>query len=556
MNSIMMIVGAVIAILLVFIIFSQSDQDDEPDLESLNEDVENDNAREETPKRASVPLMKEAQKPSDEFAGQAQPSTVSESNLSTSANVQNTHSLQTDSETPPEVGTEEDLKFRLMLNDQMPPPTAVKSAVGVAATIQIRFLESSLVEGPAVIPFLTAIEGLLDTDLAPFPYSIFLGDQFDRLLLFGFDESRDDAVLESLVTLFDLIYRFKKALEKEDRLLKAKPRIAVGVSFGEISRILRGSLGPISHLGRAVYLSETLAEAAGDFQIYVDEEIHRLALPLFDFREWKPMKLRPPLPPIAFFEVVGWNKKDEIFAFSSHKEVYARRAVAVAFRYLDFDDLSPLLSLLADSDEKVALEALTTIIEIGDDRALGILKKILPEARSPFIRSSIMEAFGKVGKEDLVPVLLAATKDINWQVRFYAVKSLFRITGPEAMKHIEHLVNDDDGAVRVALHQILYKVSGNDNHLMVIREHLTDLSQRARKAAVEALLEICIPASVLMVARSYADQEPDLRRHILRLMTRTKSNVLYQAFLEIFHYAEEKDRTDIVSAVRRSRLTA
>jgi len=420
--------------------------------------------------------------------------------------------------------------------------------------VQIRIPEAILNDPQALIPILAKTETILEAEKAPFPFSVFSPNQTDRLLLFGFDEERDDEVFEAITTSFDLVSRFKKLLENDEKLAQIKARVGIGVAIGPVTRIIRGNLGPVSHAGKAVYLAETLAEAAGDFHIYVDEEVHRLALPMFDFREWKPIKLRSPMPAIPFYEVVGWNKREEVFAFASHQDPYPRRAVAVAYRYCDFEDLTPLMGLLSDPDEKVALEALATVSEIGADRALGILKKILPEAKNPILRSGIIESLGRAANDEMLPVLLAATKDVNWQVRFQAVKSLYRIARNESIRHIEHMVNDDDGAVRAAIHKILYEQYKLDKHLNALRDLLIDLSVRARKAAIEALVEIGSHSALFLVAQSYTVQEPDVKKLILRLLMKTRSNVLYQTFLNLFQNADECDRADIVWALRRSNL--
>lgn len=539
MNSIMMVVGAVIAVLIVFIIFSQEELDDEPEDYYDEEPAE---AHEEVVK---VPgsTNEATEKPTPTSLIQKPPEEVHE--LKESGTTLAKVSL---------VGSEEDFKLRFSLYDQTPPVSHSRNSQGVAVSVQFRFPEISKLETGNLVSLLNKAEKVLAPEELSFPFSVFLGDQTNRLLLFGFDEDRDDAVFEALVTSSEIVAKFKKLLETDGELLQAKARVAIGISQGSLTRIFRGPLGPITHAGKPVYLAETFAESAGDFQIYVDEETHRFAKPLFDFREWKPTRLRQSLPPMPFFELVGWNKKEEIFAVTSSSETFARRAVAIAYRYLDFDDISPLLGLVSDPDEKVAMDALATVAEIGDDRALGILKKILPEAKNALLRSSIIEALGKMGREEVAPALLASTKDVNWQVRYHAVRSLYRISHGEAIKHIEHMVNDEDGAVRAEIHFILFQQYHNEENLAALRELLRDLSLRARKAAVEALISIGTNDALLLVAKSFAEQEPEMKRHILRLMIRVKSKVLYQCFLTMFHTSNSREHSEIVAAVRRSEL--
>ncbi len=538
MNSILMIIVAVIVILLVFIMFSLDDQEEVPaeDPSSPEPAGESSELHSQAPSSGDGPPPPATAPPTPAAITRTPPPVALDTPLTT------------------ETGSKKDLKFRTLINDQLPAPTACSRRNSVVVVPQIRYPEELHSDGALLVKVLAEAEQILSPEKAAFPFSSFASNQGDRLWLFGFDEDRDDAVFEAIVTAVDAVKRFKKALEGNQTLLGAKVRLSIGISTGEINRISRGPLGPVSHSGKAIYLAETLAEASGDFKIYVDQEIHRQSLPLFDFREWKPTKLREPLPPVPIYELVGWNKKEEIFAFTSHQEVYARRAVAVAFRYLDFDDISPLLNLLADPDERVTLETLDTIAEIGDDRVLGILKKILPEAKNSHIRSVIIHALGSIGREEILPVLLASTKDVNWQVRFQAVQALFSVCKKDADKHLQDLVRDEDGAVRAVVHKILYLNHPDPEHLQILGELMFDLSLRARKAAIEALIEIGEEPALLAVVNAFPEQENDLKRLILRLLMNSRSKNLYRIFLDLFEKSDERSRGDIVAAVRRANL--
>lgn len=546
MNSILMVVVAVIVILLVFVMFSLDDQEELPTDES--------ETRPEPAPDASVQSVEPQPVETRASRNEPPPDAAVQGNAIRPAPAAPVAPLAPPAPDFVETGSEQDLQYRLLLEDQVPPPTDVLMKQGVAVVVQIRFPEEFQAGQSSLAEALAAAEAILAPEKAPFPFSVYLTRQFDQLWLFGIDEVRDDPVFEAIVCAFDAMRRFKKALESQPVLHDARARLAVGISSGMIGRIKRGPLGPIAHAGKAVYVAETLSEAAGDFMVYVDEDIHRLSLPLFDFREWKPIKLRSPLPPMPFFEVMGWNKKEEMFAFATHKEAHARRAVAVAFRYLELDDLGPLLSLLSDPDEKVALEALSTVAEIGDARALGMLKKILPESKNPLIRSAVLKAFGGIGSQEVIPLLKASMMDAHWMVRYQAVLSMARISGPDCLKHAEELASDDDGAVRAACHQVRFQETQNPGELTALNELLTDLSVRARKAAAEALIKIGTREALGMIARSFHDQEDELCRHILRLLTECRSQTLYQTFLTLFQRSNEELRPDIVAAVRRARL--
>ncbi|MBF0409201.1 MAG: HEAT repeat domain-containing protein [Candidatus Riflebacteria bacterium] len=529
-NALLILLAALIVIVLVFIIFTQDDQEDGPpealkaasDLSASNNDVESSvNVSSETSKDVSKIDEERPLKPI----------------------------------VPPldYTGTAEDLKLRLLMDDKLAPLTEVKTVQNVvAAVVQLRFPKELLSSGTNALAVLKASEAILQPRSSLFQYSVYFINQMDRLWLFGFDEELDDPVFEALVSAMDAISKFKKALESNEALKQANARISVGMSFGEVARTVRGTFGPTGHCGMPVYMAEVLAESAGDFMIHVDDQVHNQAMPFFDFREWRPIKLRHVLPPTAFFEVMGLNKKEELFAFASHQEAKIRRCVAVAYRYLDITEMAPLFGLITDSDDKVALEALASVSEIGDEKALGILKRILPETQKPILKSAIIEAMGKIAREDILPLLLASTKDTNWQVRYNAAKSLFRVAGGDSVKHLDHLLKDDNAAVRALVNGYFFQHTASEKHLLSLKELLSDLSVRGRRSAIEALCEIGTPQAVYAISESWQNQEQEVQTFILRKLVNVNSPVLYQAFLSMFKNADEKGRSQISSAMRRA----
>lgn len=539
MNSILMIVIAVVILLLVFVMFSLDDQEEEADF--LQDESENQENQIETPEPvakeavADVPTNPVPVSPPDKLA---------------------VRPIKTELEPLQAIGNEDDLRMRIMLDQRLPMPTTSEEVKGVVAAVQLRIPEDLISVGDGFLKLISRAEALFEKEFS-FPFSCYQSGQLDRLWIFDQHESRDDELFEALVVSFEMISRFKKALERDSVLRESKARISIGLSMGNMLKINRGIAAEPSWVGKAVYMSETLAEAAKDFSIYVDEQIHKAALPLFDFTEWKPIKLRSPLPALPLYELVGWNKPDEIASFASHKEAFSRRAVAIAYRYLELDEMiQPLLELLTDSDEKVALEALETVKVIGSEPALGLLKRIFPEAQEPEFRSAILDAFASMGKSEVVPVILGSTKEANWKVRLSAARALYVLSKKDSLRHLEHLLGDPDGAVRAVVNGIFYRESGKKEYLTALAELLHDLSGRARRTAADELLGMDSDENLKLVLDGFAEQETDLQKHILRKLENSRSKILYQCFLTIFKSSGEKTRPFVVEAVRRAGLVS
>ncbi|PKL47913.1 MAG: hypothetical protein CVV42_11510 [Candidatus Riflebacteria bacterium HGW-Riflebacteria-2] len=544
MNSILMIVIAAVILLLVFVMFSLDDN--EEDTGFLSEEQNDPPAIQKEPEPAVNPI-KSGVDPSDALSEPQKP--VEKASV-------RQISRPNDGERVPllEIGSEEDMRLRIMLDQRMATPTDAEDRDAVVAAVQLRFPEEVLADRESLLKLVKRAEAVFDKPFS-FDYSCFAGSQLDRIWVFGRDEGRDDALFEALVVSFEVISRFKRALEGDSLLRDSRARVAVGLAMGKLIKIGRGMVAEPTWVGKPAYLAETLAEAALDFSIYVSEDIHKAALPLFDFREWKPVKLRSPLPPIQTYELVGWNKPEEIASYASHQDAAARRAVAVAYRYLELDSkLQPLVELIGDADEKVALEALETVKVIGSEQSLGLLKRIFPETQDPVFRSAIIDAFASIGRNEVIPVILGSSKEASWKVRLAAARALHKLDGNAALKHLEHLLEDPDGAVKASVNGAFYRATGKKEYLEVLAGLITDLSKRTRKAAADELLDIESDVALKSVIASFSEQEIELQKHILRRLEFSRSKILYQCFLSIFKTSGEKIRPFIAEAVRRAGL--
>ncbi|MBR4330634.1 MAG: hypothetical protein IKP71_12380, partial [Candidatus Riflebacteria bacterium] len=225
-----------------------------------------------------------------------------------------------------EVGTEDDLRLRLILKQNLAKPIFQEKSKCVAAVVQLRFPEDVIRNSTDFVNVLAHAEKVFEKPFT-FEFDTYQGAQFNRIWIFEPSEGRD-VIIESLIDAYEVTIRFRKALENDKVLKDNKVKIAVGLSAGEMTFISRGVNSEPSMFGKPIYLAETLAEIVGDFGIYVDSTIHNATIPLFDFREWKPTIVRATLPAIPLFELVGWNKPDEIAQYIKHEDASARRAVA------------------------------------------------------------------------------------------------------------------------------------------------------------------------------------------------------------------------------------
>ena len=453
-----------------------------------------------------------------------------------------------------EVGSEEDLRLRLEIKQNIAQPVSLEKSKTVAAVVQLRFPDEVMRNSTNFVEILSHAEKVFEKEFS-FPFNTFQATQFNRIWIFEPSEDRD-IVIEALIDAYEATIRFRKALEADKLLKENRVRIAIGVSAGDMTFISRGVNSEPTLVGMPIYLAETLAEIVGDFGIYVDSNIHNATIPLFDFREWKPTVVRTTLPPIPLYELVGWNKPAEIATYVKHEDPSARRAVAVAYKYFELEDPHPLIELLTDKDKNVAYEAINTISFIGSEKMNGVLKIRLREATDSDIKSKIIEAFGNAGNPSLLPVVLGSTKESSWKVRLAATKALYQLGGKESLTHLEAMLKDPDSIVRVVANSIFYKETNKAEYFSMLVDALGDASKRARATAVDCLMAIGSDNSLKEITNSFANQESDLQKHILSKMLDSKSKILYQCFLTMFKNSNESLRPHIVEAVRRAGIVS
>jgi HEAT repeat protein len=103
--------------------------------------------------------------------------------------------------------------------------------------------------------------------------------------------------------------------------------------------------------------------------------------------------------------------------------VSVRRASAAALGKLrDPRALGSLVRRMADSHQSVRFAAAGALAGIGPP-AVGALSGALQEA-DPLVRALAVEALGKIGGAEVIPVLLTAAEDPDWGVRAAAARAL------------------------------------------------------------------------------------------------------------------------------------
>ena len=121
-----------------------------------------------------------------------------------------------------EVGTEDDLRLRLILKQNLAKPIFQEKSKCVAAVVQLRFPDEVIRNSTDFVNILAHAEKVFEKPFT-FEFDTYQGAQFNRIWIFEPSEGRD-VVIESLIDAYEATIRFRKALEKDTVLKDLMPR--------------------------------------------------------------------------------------------------------------------------------------------------------------------------------------------------------------------------------------------------------------------------------------------------------------------------------------------
>ena len=122
-----------------------------------------------------------------------------------------------------------------------------------------------------------------------------------------------------------------------------------------------------------------------------------------------------------------------------------------------------LCELLADTDKDVRLFVIDTLAAIGNRSAAAGITSALRDA-DVNVAAAAAAALGELGAGSAVPPLIAAIASDGW-VRCAVAKSLGQIGGPDAMRALMALAQDEDTLVAYAASKALAEAGDGNNPL-------------------------------------------------------------------------------------------
>lgn len=124
--------------------------------------------------------------------------------------------------------------------------------------------------------------------------------------------------------------------------------------------------------------------------------------------------------------------------------------------------LEVLVKALGDKDPEVREEAVYSLAESRDERAIAHLAGVLLNDKDEDVRESAAEALGDLGDKRAIAPLMEALRDKDAGVRESAVDALGEIGGEEVISPLMDALRDEDEDVREAAADALEDITGRD----------------------------------------------------------------------------------------------
>lgn len=184
----------------------------------------------------------------------------------------------------------------------------------------------------------------------------------------------------------------------------------------------------------------------------------------------------------------------------------ARAAAAAALGRSKRKETAPLLNLMiTQDDDNLRMYAAEAMGEIASPETYPLLVKALTDVQAP-VRGAAATSLGKLGDPRAIPLLQKALEDPDRIVQVSAAEGLKRL-GQVKFEVYRAALEEKDYAIRHFALGSLRKVGGKEA-LPILAEALNDSAPRVRIAAVRAVGEIGGPDAVSLLKKSLTD--PDL----------------------------------------------
>jgi len=165
--------------------------------------------------------------------------------------------------------------------------------------------------------------------------------------------------------------------------------------------------------------------------------------------------------------------------------------------------------LRTSSSPEVRSHAIWALERIGTEEAASVIRGAMRDSSSS-VRGSAVEALGNIGDSECIPDLQAALRDSDHNVRRDAASALGKIGGEESIGVLSQALRDNDRYVRLAAGTAMERIGGQ-NAVNALKEALGDDSEEVRLQALTSLGNIKTESARKAVEAGLGDDSERIR---------------------------------------------
>jgi len=170
------------------------------------------------------------------------------------------------------------------------------------------------------------------------------------------------------------------------------------------------------------------------------------------------------------------------------EESYIRNSAMIILRGLDSLSIPLLRPLLDDKDDDIRKFALDLLYEIGKCDYPDKIVNLLINDPNPNVRAAAAKTLGRLKYRDALPQLLSALKDEEW-VCFSSLQAMREIGDDRVIDQISKLLKTPSDAIRLAAIEVLGNL-GSQKATSYLINHLQGTDEYEKRVVIKALINI------------------------------------------------------------------
>lgn len=155
--------------------------------------------------------------------------------------------------------------------------------------------------------------------------------------------------------------------------------------------------------------------------------------------------------------------------------------------------LDTLIPIADDEDEETTVRNAVcySLGEIGDDKAIPVLKRCLSDRKNYLLRRSALAALGKFESADMNSILIESLRDPHWRIRYEACKSLGKRKVKEAFPILKYkALKDPESKIKNEALKAIGDINTNECKDFLKEIFIEDsYPDSAKVVAIEKLIE-------------------------------------------------------------------